>query len=99
MPKALGEFGRAKNSGAAHKIVQVLSQTDRVLSVSDLWKSVSSDLDKIKDLGDIVQSLCTAGKIQAVAGGFLPVKRVVEQVTTDLLDYSLLTDEERKISI
>jgi hypothetical protein len=99
MPKALGEFGKARNSGAAHKIMQMLDGTSKVMTITDLWKGVSNDLDKMKDLGDILQSLTTATKIQAVAGGFLPNKKVVEQHTTDLLDYSFLTTEEREISI
>lgn len=99
MPKALGEFGRAKNSGAAHRVMQMLDGTSTVMTLLDLWKGVSSDLDGMRGLTDILQSLSAAGKIQAVNGGFLPNKKVVEYVTNEMLDYRILTKQEREISI
>lgn len=99
MPKALGEFGKAKNSAAAQKIMQSLECTDRILTMAELWRSVSNDLDAMKDLGNILQSLAVAGKIQSVQGGFLPIKKVAIQENSDCLDYSILTDEERGIAI
>ena len=96
MPKALGEFGKAKNSDVTHKIVQLLDSTSRVLTYKEIWKHVSNDLEKMADLSTLLQNLATADKIQLVPGGqgFLPKKKVIEQHDSSVLDYSLLTEEE-----
>ena len=94
MPKALGEFGRAKHSDVAHKIVQVLESTGAVLSLSELWKYVVQDLEKLTDLADILRKLTVAEKIQTVAGGFLCRRKVLVEITDDVVDYGLLTKEE-----
>ena len=98
MPKALGEFGKAKHSDVTHKIVQLLDSTSRVLTYKEIWKHVSSDLEKMSDLSTLLQNLATADKIQLVPGGsgFLPKKKVIEQRDSSVLDYSILTDEELK---
>lgn len=98
MPKALGEFGKAKHSDVTHKIVQLLDSTSRVLTYKEIWKHVSSDLEKMSDLSTLLQNLATADKIQLVPGGsgFLPKKKVIEQHDSSVLDYSILTEEELK---
>lgn len=98
MPKALGEFGKAKNSDVTHKIVQLLDSTSRVLTYKEIWKHVSNDLEKMADLSTLLQNLATADKIQIVPGGqgFLPKKKVIEQHDSSVLDYSILTEEELK---
>jgi hypothetical protein len=73
MGKALGEFGKAKHSDVNSKIMAALYETPKPLSVHDLWKFVSNDLDSISDLAKILQNLAHAEKIQNVNGkGFLP---------------------------
>lgn len=94
MPRALGEFGKARHSGTVHKVMQVLDATDTVMTVPDLWKHVVQDLEHITDLGDILRNLVMAEKIQGVAGGFLPRKKVLKEVSNDTVDYGLLTAEE-----
>jgi hypothetical protein len=98
MPKALGEFGKAKNSDVTHKIVQLLDSTHKVLTYKEIWKHVSNDLEKMADLSTLLQNLATADKIQIVPGGqgFLPKKKVIEQHDSSVLDYSILTEEELK---
>jgi hypothetical protein len=98
MPKALGEFGKAKHSDVTHKIVQLLDSTPRVLTYKEIWKHVSNDLEKMADLSTLLQNLATADKIQVVpeGKGFLPKKKVIEQHDSSVLDYSLLTEEELK---
>lgn len=97
MPKALGEFGKAKNSDVVHKIVQVLEATDSPLQVKDLWKHVSNDLEKLNDLSDIMRNLLAADKIQATKLGFLGKKAVIDNSKNDTIDYTLLTAEERRL--
>ena len=99
MPKALGEFGRAKNSDVSHKVVQTINNHPGVISFREIWAAVHTDLEDMKSLVVIVQNLVEAGKIQSVPGGkgFLPKKKVITSDDTSLVDYSLLTEEERRM--
>lgn len=73
MPKALGEFGKSRNSEAAQAIMARLYEATAPLKFEELWKVVSRDLDKRDQLADILSGLQSAGKIQATPGaGFLP---------------------------
>lgn len=99
MPKALGEFGKAKHSDAAHKIVQVLETALRPMSPKDIWKHVHSDLDKMDQMADILRGLIAADKIMHINGGYLPKKKIVEEVDDGTVDYNWLTDEERRFSV
>lgn len=94
MPKALGEFGKAKHSDTVHKIMQVLDSTNEILTVKDIWKHVMQDLEKLNDLVDILRNLTVAEKILAVHGGFVAKKKVLIEVSDGLVDYSLLSKGE-----
>ena len=95
MPKALGEFGKARNADVSHKLLQVIDASHSVINMKDLWKHVHNDLENMAQLGDLLRNLAAADKIQAVHGGFLPRKRIVEEVTNDVLDWNFLTETER----
>lgn len=100
MPKALGEFGKAKHSDVTHKIVTLLDTTTRALQFKDIWVHVRNDLDKMGDLSELLNNLIAADLVQALKGapgGFLPKRRILEEVNDDTLDYSILTQEEREI--
>lgn len=97
MPKALGEFGKAKNSDISHKVMTLLEGTNRPLAWKDIWKHVSQDLENQKALQDMLMNLQLAGKIQTVGGAFLGVKRMIGNEASDVIDYTLLTDEERRM--
>jgi Protein of unknown function (DUF3987) len=99
MPKALGQFGKAKNSDVTHKILEVISNAERPITITELWTHVSNDLEKITYLQDILTNLVAANKIQTVKeSGFLPRKKVLE-AQDDTVNFSLLTDEERGMKI
>lgn len=98
MPKALGEFGKARNSDVSHKIMQVLDQATKTVPVKDIWKAVHTDLDKYPELIEILRGLVAAEKIQQVNGGFLPKRRVIEELSNGVVEYSFLTEEERSAS-
>lgn len=100
MPKALGQFGKAKNSDVVHKVYQLICSKDKVWTLTDIWSHVNNDLEKIGQLGEIMANLAQAKKIQAVpsAGGFLPIRRTLTEDKT-LVDFSLLSDEERKVKL
>lgn len=97
MPKALGEFGKAKNSDVTHKIVQMLDATLVPLSMQALWKGVHQDLERREQLAEILGNLTIAEKIQSVREGYLPKKRVRLKGTEGILDWNLLTETERDL--
>lgn len=77
MSKALGEFGKSRNSDVAQMIMTKLYETKKPMSHADILKIVARDLDKKEQLADILLTLSQAGKIQfsKEGGGFLPVQR------------------------
>jgi hypothetical protein len=97
MPRALGEFGKAKHSDVSHKIIQLAESTHSILTFKEIWKHVSNDLEKMSDLGTLLQNLVAAEKLQLVPGnkGFLPKRKILEETDTSMVDYSLLSQEER----
>lgn len=105
MPKALGEFGKSRDSDAAHNIMTALyeaanGQNPRPLSMEDIWKVVSRDLEKRERLGDVMGNLTHAGKIQMVPekkGYFFPVvKTIPVGNTVKYVDLSLLKEVSGK---
>jgi hypothetical protein len=101
MPKALGEFGKSRDSDAAHNIMTALYEAaadpvnPRPLNMDDLWKVVSRDLEKRERLADVLSSLAHAEKIQMVKekkGWFLPVNRPVSQATGKYVKLDLLKE-------
>jgi hypothetical protein len=97
MPRALGEFGKAKHSDVSHKIIQLAESTHSILTFKEIWKHVSNDLEKMSDLGTLLQNLVAAEKLQLVPGnkGFLPKRKIIEDVDSSMVDYSMLSSEER----
>ena len=99
MPKALGEFGKAKHADATHKIMVALDSTIEPLSLQDLWKFVINDLDNLTELATIIRNLAEADKIHRVdERGFLPKKKINHNLNGKYFDYSLLTPEEQALS-
>lgn len=94
MPKALGEFGKAKHSEVAHKVIQILEGAGVPLTITDVWKFVIQDLEKLSDLADIMKNLVVAEKVQTVGGKFLCRRKVIVEVTDDMVDYGMLRKEE-----
>ena len=99
MPKALGEFGKAKHSDVSHKIISLVEREYSVVSFKEIWKHVTNDLEKMQDLTTLLQNLVAAEKLQSIPGkGFLAHRKVVDEEVSGLVDYSLLTPEERKMA-
>lgn len=99
MPKALGEFGRAKNSDVTHKVLQCILGAQGVMKPKDIFQYVSSDIEKFSDLVPILENLVMTEKIQRVQGGmgFLPVRKALAEPGAGIVDYSLLSEEEREM--
>lgn len=94
MPTALGEFGKGRHSEVTHKIMRLIEATTKPLDGSAIWGQVYNDLENRHQLFEILGNLTMAGKIQLVNHGYLVVKEVIENINTELLDWSLLTDAE-----
>lgn len=96
MPKAMGEFGKARNSDVANKIMLYIENSTRPVSQKELWKQVVQDLGNQRDMMEIIQGLIAADKIQSVIGvhnGFLPKKSPRKEI--EFVDWNFLTQEER----
>lgn len=101
MPNAMGEFGKARNSDVAARVISVLSEAKGPLDVPALWKQCQSDLDKPEDLNRLLAGLVQGGKIQYVARsktsnvqGYLIVRRQLSNKNV-YVDYSLLKESGR----
>lgn len=97
MPRAFGEFGKARNSSTANKVVDHLLKNDtKPQNLIDIWKAIPGELEKLTDLSVIVMNLEKSGKIQNVKGkGWLPKRLVVVGENTEFLDWKLLSEEEK----
>jgi len=96
MSKALGEFGKSKNSEATQAVMTALYEAKKALTFEDLWKVVSRDLDKRDALTDILQGLMQSGKIQPPDSkkgvtGFLPLQRPMNRQAL-FVDFKLLEE-------
>jgi len=97
MPKALGEFGRSKNSAVAHRVMAVIDAANAPITLQGIWKAVHQDLDNRNQLIEMLNNLQVADKIQPVGGGYLPLKPVRDLEATGLVNFTLLTKEEREL--
>lgn len=81
MPKALGEFGKARNSDVQAKILELVEKSVDVGGlhpIEGLWPQVSRDLDSTQELSRVLSGMKEAGKIQITSGGkLLPVKKQI----------------------
>jgi len=98
MPKALGEFGKARNSDVSHKVMVTIDTATAPVTLQQLWKVVHNDLENRNQLVEILSNLQVAEKIQSVGSGFLPVKAVRAESVDGALDWNLLTEEERDLA-
>jgi hypothetical protein len=93
MPKALGEFGKSRNSDVTHKILSFIEAHDGV-TLKNIMKLVSSDLERPADIGDIIRKLSVTEKIQNHGGLFLPMRKKGIADIEGMIDQSYLTHEE-----
>ena len=95
MPKALGEFGRARTSEIQHKLLTWLEAVHEPVPIHTIWKALGTDIDRVGDLQGMLNSLIATEKIRLVGEGFLPVKEPLEEVDSPMYDWSYITDEEK----
>lgn len=63
MSNALGELGRSRNSDAAQKVMEKLGSSKKPVSIDELWESVSQDLERPRQLLEVMHNLMKAGKV------------------------------------
>ncbi len=102
MPKALGQYGKAKNADVVQIVLATLIEESRPLSLIELWKILHVHFSKQQDLVEILLKLHSSGQIKAVLGGkYIPVKKElkVDASQGKYVDFSLLSEEEQHYSI
>lgn len=105
MPKALGEFGKAKSSDISHKILEYVRAATLPVSGQDIWKQVDQELENPNQMGEIIRKLLFAEKIQSVVSsagsGFLPIRKeidVIEDTKDGKVDFKkYLSEEELRV--
>ena len=100
MPKAMGEFGKSKDSDVVNKVMEILNSTHKPLTGLQLWGLLNgpSLMSAQKNLADLLNGLLAANKIQlvnipGVGSGFLPKKAIIPE--PKYVDWNFLTEEER----
>ena len=96
MSKALGEFGKARHSDVSHKLVQILENAYVPIPLKQLWTQLHNDLEDLNVLKDMLSNLQLADKIIGTKGGFLAKRKILDEVGSKYVDFSMLTNEERR---
>jgi hypothetical protein len=98
MPRALGEFGKAKNSDTQQRLLDLLLRSKTPIDSGDLWKQVSSDLERMEDLHRLLAGLTAAGKITYIKGtggnslqGYLATRKALTSSQL-YVNFDLLTE-------
>ena len=101
MPRAMGEFGKAKNADVSAKILSLLTNSKGPLDTPAIWKQCQSDLDRIEDLQKLLAGLVQANKVQYVhrrasstVQGYLIVRQSLSNRAV-YVDFSLLKESGR----
>lgn len=103
MPKALGEFGRAKNSALAHQVLiaveSIFKATGLPITQSDVWRAVAQDVENRSQLAEIIRNLQESKKISCIDGKILPVASALQDRLKEGKFVSLryLTAQERAL--
>jgi len=99
MPRALGEYGKNKYAVVAGAIIEYLMKRTLPASVTDIWKVVHKDVNKIGELAEILGALKAADKIQVInikgKTGYMPCLKPPKEWPEHLLDLKWLTERER----
>jgi len=95
MPKAIGFFGKGKNSAVIHKVAEIINNSEGC-TMKDIIKYVQQDLDNISMLGDLINSLKAADKIQIHEGKFYPKSERRILADTNTVKPSWIFPEERR---
>jgi hypothetical protein len=102
MSSALGEYGKSKHAEVANTILSALNAPGvGALTMKQIWRYVSRDLNKFLDLKDILDGLVIAEKVQREVQGkagtvYIAHNQVNSRWPKGLIDFGLLRDDEHK---
>lgn len=93
MPKAMGEFGKSRDSEASTKLMQELYKAVRPVPIPKIIELLSHDLEGPKEITALLQKLTTGNRIQYVSSGagYLPVQKPVDHRRL-YVDFKLLAE-------
>jgi hypothetical protein len=97
MPKTLGEFGKAKDSDIANKVLNILTEANPpIVPFKAIWSHVCNDLETINQLKELLDKLIFADKVMCSKEpvGFIAKSSIIKSKSSEV-DFSLLTEEER----
>jgi hypothetical protein len=97
MPKAMGEFGRGRNSAVTQKVLEIIYTAKTPIRITDLLKHCGNDIDHTQSLQQVINLLITSEKIDVVEGIFLPRKQIIAMSDTEYVKPSLLLPEEVRL--
>lgn len=94
MPKALGEFGKSKNSETMQHVLRFFESATSPKDLNDVFMACSSEIDDIRHCGTVLQNLVMARKIevkQKANGkpGWVAVRKPRRSLE-GIVDYTLL---------
>lgn len=100
MPNALGEYGKARNSEMAARVIGLLSDATAPMELTEIWKRTAAhtDLEKPEELLKIMVGLMQAGKVQYInkgptntRSGYLILRNRLKESQV-FVDFSLLKE-------
>lgn len=95
MPKAMGQFGKGRNSAVSHKILEMITESILPVDMKTIIRGVHQDVDNLSAINDIISSLRVADKIQITEDGkFLPKQRKRTLTDSDTIKPSWMHNHE-----
>jgi hypothetical protein len=75
--------------------MRLLTNTTKPLEPNEIWKHVNADLNALTDLRPILEGMLVAEKIIRVGRGFIARRKLVQEMKSEFVDFSLMTEAER----
>lgn len=69
MSRAIGEFGKAKNSDTLTKIIEFIVNANKPVKLEEIFKHVATDVQDYTEVGKMLMHLSTQGKIMMAPKG------------------------------
>lgn len=104
MPKALGHFGRSKNSAVIHSLLEAIEEAGRPVLPRELYTKFSADFNKETEFTSVLMDLQTSGKLAVVREegtdaflGLMAVEQRFPKWITPMMVLDELTKSEREV--
>lgn len=104
MPKALGHFGRSKNSAIIHSMIETIEEAGRPIMPKELYSKFSSDFSKEVDFTACLMDLQVSDRLRAIRSedgtkllGLMAVEREFPKWLAPLMVLDELTKQERGV--